>query len=202
MNHSTLQQPQQVQNIPWGTHSINTWTVSSQFLYVVINSFPSWLVCGRNQVCCTCCSAQTANKLVSIGSAKVNKQALRTYCPNIYTVGLKVDDEENVSLRIISTSEFGFANLANYKCLMQSQHGAKPIMKSYLNLQNLPFYPLFAISHFSSEFLSNQNAQVFIDFCLVWHFLKKCGVISDCEQFSMSNNNVSFQIPSFKRSFF
>jgi len=29
MNHSTLQQPQQVQNIPWGTHSINTWTVSS-----------------------------------------------------------------------------------------------------------------------------------------------------------------------------
>ena len=38
----------------------------------------------------------------------------------MYTVGLKVDDEENVSLRIISTSEFGFANLANYKCLMQS----------------------------------------------------------------------------------
>jgi hypothetical protein len=61
-------------------------------------------------------------------------------------VGLKVDDEENVSLRIISTSEFGFANLANYKCLMQSQHGAKPSMKSYLNLQNLPFYELFAIS--------------------------------------------------------
>ena len=110
-------------------------------------------------------------------------------------MGLKVDDEENVSLRIISTSEFGFANLANYKCLMQSQHGAKTIMKSYLNLQNLPFYTL-CIYHFariSSEFLSNQNAQVFIDFCcLVWHFLKKCGGISDCEQFSMSNNNVSF----------
>ena len=98
---------------------------------------------------------------------------IKLYCLNIYTVGLKVDDEENVSLRIISTSEFGFANLANYKCLMQSQHGAKPIMKSYLNLQNLPFYPLFAISHFSSEFLSNQNAQVFIDFCLVWHFFEK-----------------------------
>ena len=64
----------------------------------------------------------------------------------MYTVGLKADDEENVSLRIISTSEFGFANLANYKCLMQTQHGAKPSMKSYLNLQNLPFYALFTIS--------------------------------------------------------
>ena len=50
-----------------------------------------------------------AHTLVPISSAKVDKQALRAYCPNIYTVGLKVDDEENVSLRIISTSEFGFA---------------------------------------------------------------------------------------------
>ena len=28
------------------------------FSYVVIHSFPSWLVCGRNQVYCSCCSAQ------------------------------------------------------------------------------------------------------------------------------------------------
>ena len=62
------------------------------------------------------------------------------------------------------------------------------------------FTILRTIYHFariSSEFLSNQNTQVFINFCCL-----VCGGISDCEQFSMSNSNVSFQIPSFKRYFF
>ena len=42
-----------------------------------------WL--GRNQVYCSCCSAKTAHKLVLTGLAS-RQQALRAYCPNIYTV--------------------------------------------------------------------------------------------------------------------
>ena len=38
---------------------------------------------GRNQVYGASCSAQTAHKNVSKNSAK---QALKAYCPNIYTV--------------------------------------------------------------------------------------------------------------------
>ena len=37
----------------WG-HSIYIRTVRSQLFNVVVHLFPSWLVLGRNQVCCAC----------------------------------------------------------------------------------------------------------------------------------------------------
>ena len=38
-------------------------TVCFSFSYIVVHSLPSWLVWGRNQVWCACCTAQTAHKL-------------------------------------------------------------------------------------------------------------------------------------------
>ena len=40
------------------------------FSYVVVHLLPSWLVWGRTEVYCACCSAQTALKLVYTGPAK------------------------------------------------------------------------------------------------------------------------------------
>ena len=42
----------------------------ASFSHVVVHFFISWLVLGRNQMCCSCCSDQTAHKLVLTGSAK------------------------------------------------------------------------------------------------------------------------------------
>ena len=60
------------------------------------------------------------------------------------------------------------------------------------------FTILRTIYHFariSSEFLSNQNAQVFIEFCLVWHFLKKNVVVF------LTANNFPCQITMFRFRF-
>ena len=106
----------------------------------MITSCKNWGFQGKS-------AKSTSNPMSSFGLIEYNLElSHQLYCLNIYTVGLKVDDEENVSLRIISTSEFGFANLANYKCLMQSSNiGPNPvwnrtwIYKIYHFTHYLPF---------------------------------------------------------------
>ena len=46
--------------------------------------FPSWLVWGRNQVCLSSFSTQTAHKLFKLYQQSRN-QAPRAYCSNVYT---------------------------------------------------------------------------------------------------------------------
>ena len=53
------------------------------FSYSVVHSFPSLLVCGRYQVYCTCALPKRPINQFKLDQQN-RKQALRTYCRNIY----------------------------------------------------------------------------------------------------------------------
>ena len=56
--HSTQVWSSESKKKGWTTLYIST-VSSYSFSYVVVHSFPSWLVCGRNQMYCAYLSAQT-----------------------------------------------------------------------------------------------------------------------------------------------
>ena len=51
-----------LKNMGWNIYKTSTYnrnlSVLFSVLYVVVHSFPSWLIWGRNQVYCACCSAK------------------------------------------------------------------------------------------------------------------------------------------------
>ena len=63
-------------------------TVSLQLLlnYVGLDSFPSQVILGRNQMYCACCSAQIQPKNQFELNQQSRKRAPRANFPNIYTV--------------------------------------------------------------------------------------------------------------------
>ena len=88
--------------IGWRHRTSNTYTYirTVSFSYVLVHSFPSWLVLGRNQMYCACCSVQMANKLILTGSAKSKADAKTLLSIHIYTVILMLKRVGKSSCRL------------------------------------------------------------------------------------------------------